>query len=133
MKLRKFKSNKLWRDKILETCEQMGSKIHWRKLDDKEFEHALKLKLIEEADEVAQAITKESLQEELADVLEVVISLCLLHNFTLQDVIKVQLKKNQERGGFQDRKFVTVVEHPVGSEREQYCLADPEKYPEIKD
>jgi predicted house-cleaning noncanonical NTP pyrophosphatase (MazG superfamily) len=131
MKLRKFKQDKLWRDKAVDRLEQMGSKIHWESLDAHQFAKQLKIKLMEEAAEVCSAKTKESLLEELADILEIVSSFCELHEATLQDVIDLQHKKHQELGGFQGRKFVTVAEHPSGSFGEKYCLNDPEKYPEI--
>lgn len=133
MALRKFKQNKLWRDGAVERLEKLGSKVHWTQLDTDQFTKQLKVKLLEEAEEVTNATTKESLLEELADILEVVASFCELHQVTLQDIIAIQHKKHQERGGFQGRKFVTVAEHPKGSFGEKYCLNDPEKYPEILD
>jgi predicted house-cleaning noncanonical NTP pyrophosphatase (MazG superfamily) len=133
MKLRKFKQNKLWRDKAVDRLEQTGSKIHWTKLDAAQFLEQLKIKLVEEAQEVGMAQTKESLMEELADVLEVIHSFCEFYEITLQDIMELQAKKHQERGGFQGRKFVTVAEHLAGSFGEKYCLNDPEKYPEIRD
>jgi len=131
MKMRKFKQNKLWRDKAVERLERSGSIIHWARLDDNEFAEQLKIKFMEEAHEVYSAKTKEALIEELADILEVVASLCEVHEFTLEDVMKIQQKKYDERGGFTGRKFVTSAEHAVDSFGEKYCLADPEKYPEV--
>lgn len=132
MKFRKFKQDKLWRDKAVELMEQMGSKIYWTKLDDNQFSEQLKIKFIEEAQEVYDAKTKKALLEELADILEVIASLCDVHKFTLQDIMAVQYKKYQERGGFSGRKFVTIAEHLVDSYGAKYCLSDPEKYPEIE-
>ncbi|HEX4839112.1 MAG TPA: nucleoside triphosphate pyrophosphohydrolase [Rhabdochlamydiaceae bacterium] len=131
MQRRKFKQEKLWRDKAIDRLEQLGSKIHWTRLEPEQFSEQLKIKLLEEATEVGKAKTIEELLEELADVLEVVEAFCELHEKKLQDVIELQHKKRQERGGFQGRKFVTVSEHPIGSLGEKYCLNDPEKYPEI--
>jgi predicted house-cleaning noncanonical NTP pyrophosphatase (MazG superfamily) len=133
MQRRKFKQEKLWRDKAIDRLEQMGSKVHWTKLDAEQFLQQLKRKLLEEAEEVWNAKTEEHLVEELADVLEVVEAFCELHGKALQDVIALQHKKREERGGFQGRRFVTVAEHPIGSFGEKYCLNDPEKYPEIID
>jgi predicted house-cleaning noncanonical NTP pyrophosphatase (MazG superfamily) len=133
MKFRKFRQNKLWRDKAVERMERMGSKIHWERLGDHEFSAQLKEKIMEEAHEVAQVRTTEQLCEELADVLEVMNSLCAVHGLTLKEVMAAQKKKHDERGGFEGRKFVTIAEHPVGGFGEKYCLADPEKYPEILD
>ncbi len=90
-------------------------------------------RFMEEAQEVHAAQTKEALLEELADVLEVISSFCDVHDFTLQDIIAIQEKKRQDRGGFKKRKFVTIAEHQADSFGEKYCLADPKKYPEIMD
>jgi hypothetical protein len=49
----------------------------------------------------------------------------------MHDIIDVQGQKCQKRGGFRERKFVTVAEHMENSFGEKYCLADPGKYPEI--
>lgn len=133
MKLRKFRQNKLWRDKAVDRLQQAGSIIHWERLNDHEFSRQLKEKLIEEAQEVSQVRTTKQLCEELADVLEVMNALCAAHGLTLNDVMAAREEKHAERGGFEGRKFVTVAEHPVGSFGEEYCLADPEKYPEILD
>ena len=69
--------------------------------------------------------------QELADILEVIDALCLLHAIKLQDIKTIQAKKREERGGFEGRNFVTIAEHAVGSFGEKYCLAQPEKYPEL--
>lgn len=132
-KFRKFNNNKLCRDKIIARMEQFGSIVHWKKLDDVEFLEQLKIKLVEEVHEVCNAKTQEALLEELADVLEVVASLCDVHKFTLEDIINVQNRKRDERGGYNEQKFITIAEHPINSYFEKYCLADPEKYPEIID
>ncbi len=130
-KYRKFKQNKLYRDKLIQILESNGSKIHWTTLDDKEFSEQLKIKLTEETQEVCAAKTKDHLIEELADVLEVIDSLCQVHEFSMQDIFDAKNKKHDERGGFSGRKFITIAEHLPESLSEKYCLADPEKYPEI--
>ncbi|OGB84016.1 hypothetical protein A3F66_06610 [candidate division TM6 bacterium RIFCSPHIGHO2_12_FULL_32_22] len=72
MKFRKFRSDKLWRDKIVDEVEASGSKIHFKVLDDNEFKEQLKHKFIEEAEEVFASRNKQELIEELADILEVI-------------------------------------------------------------
>ena len=131
MKYRKFAQNKLVRDKIMSLLEPLGSKFEWKTLDDVAFLEQLKLKLMEEAAEVCDAQTKEAIIEELADVLEVIIAWCQLLGCSLEDVLLAQRKKYEKRGGFQDRKYIISAEHPEGSLCEQYCLAEPDKYPEI--
>jgi predicted house-cleaning noncanonical NTP pyrophosphatase (MazG superfamily) len=130
---RRFKYNKLVRHRMVEFFEKMGSTVQWACLGDDEFKKELKIKFMEEAQEVHDAKTRQELIEELADVLEVVASLCDVHQFTMQDIVDAQIKKRAERGEFKGRVFVGVVEHMLGSAGERYCLADSEKYPEIKD
>ena len=46
------------------------------------------------------------------------------------EILEAQIQKQKIRGSFAGRKFVEIAEHPLGSLAEQYCLADPKKYPE---
>lgn len=131
MKYRTFKQDKLWRDKAVDIMENMGSVISWKRLNDFQFIEQLKVKLIEEAQEVVNAKSQDQLCQELADVLEVISSFCQVYNLILDNIIDIQQKKQEERGGFSGRKFVTTASHLEDSFGEKYCLADPEKYPEI--
>ncbi len=132
IKMRKFIQNKLWRDKAPDMMEKNhGSIIHWHWLNDNEFNEELKLKLLEEVNEVRLAKSKEELIGELADVFEVLDNLCKLNNISKNEVIAEQEIKATKRGGFAERKYVTIAEHPENSFGEKYCLADPIKYPEI--
>lgn len=100
-------------------------------MDDKEYDGQLRLKLIEEMDEVVKAQSVDELKAELADVYEVIDALMKLHTIEKEEVHAIQLYKRNERGGFDERLFVEVAEHPIGSFGEKCCLADPLKYPEI--
>ncbi len=132
--MRKFLQNKLWRNKTADMMEQNhGSIIHRRKLNDSEFESELKTKLLEEANEVAAASSKDEIAEEVADVFEVLEEMCRLHNISITKVRELQNAKNEERGSYSGRQYVTIAEHPEGSFGEEYCLTDPIKYPEVKD
>lgn len=131
--MRKFKQNKLWRDKAVDMMEQNhGSKIDWRHLDDAEFDEQIRIKLLEEAHEAATAKDRKELVGELADLYEVIDTIAQLHNITKEEIITMQTKKREERGGFTGRRFVDVAHHPEGGFGEKYCLADPKKYPEIQ-
>ena len=132
MNFRTFKQNKLVRDKIIEIMESKGSKLYSYKLNDQDFLKQLKLKLLEEASEVHKAQKEEELVEELADVLEIIENLAKLNNLTLKDLQLAQEKKRLEKGGYQQRIFLSFAEHPKDSPQERYCLADPDKYPEVK-
>ena len=129
--MRVFKQEKLWRDKMIAKAESQGSVLHWRRLNDADYDKQLRLKLLEEADEVRVAQSRDELMGELADIYEVFSSLCILRNFSKEEIIAIQEKKRAERGGFDERKFVDTAEHPDGSYLAEYCLAEPEKYPEI--
>ncbi len=132
--MRKFKQSKLWRDKLVAMMEQNhGSKIHWRRLDDAAFDEQIRVKLLEEVQEVIACKDREELIGELADLYEVIDTIADLHKISHEEIVRVQTEKRQERGGFSGRMFVDSAEHPVGSFGEQYCLADPEKYPEVTD
>lgn len=132
MKFKTFKQNKLVRDKIVDIMQAHGSKLYWLTLQDKDFQKQLKIKLLEEAQEASHAVHRENMLEELADVLEVVHTLAQLYNITVQDLDAYQQKKREEKGGFSKRIFLSCAEHPQDSPAERYCLADPEKYPEVK-
>jgi predicted house-cleaning noncanonical NTP pyrophosphatase (MazG superfamily) len=132
MKFRTFKQHKLVRDKILNLMQEQGSKLYAMQLSDKDFQKQLKIKLVEEALEVQHANNKENITEELADVLEVVHALANAHDINFKDVEAAQKLKREVKGSFASRTFVTFAEHPVDSPAERYCLADPEKYPEVK-
>lgn len=108
-----------------------GSYVEAKTLTDEEFARELRLKIKEEAAEVVAAKNVAELLEECADVFEVIRAFGLLYGFTIDDVIQVQAKKRNERGGFDARMFVTHAFHRAGSFGEAYCLKSPEKYPEI--
>ena len=129
--MHKFLQNKLWRDKAPDLMRAMGSIIHITELNDDEYEKQLKIKLLEESDEIRVAQTREKLIEELADLFEAVDALCALRQISLDDVHQRQAEKRTEKGGFYKRMFVTTAEHLAGSYGEKYCRADPEKYPEV--
>ncbi|MCX5925436.1 MAG: nucleoside triphosphate pyrophosphohydrolase [Candidatus Dependentiae bacterium] len=129
--MRTFYQNKLWRDKAPQLMEAMGSIIHVQPLNDAEYAKQLKDKLIEEAQEIVAATNRQEIINECADVLEVLDAWYALHGITTTEVIAVQEKKRAERGGFFERQFVSIAQHEADSFGEKYCLASPEKYPEI--
>lgn len=123
MKRRIFQQNKLWRDGAVEMMEKHGSIVHWTRLSDDDYEKQLRLKILEEAQEVNGAITKSDLCNELGDILEIIDCLCAVNSLTLEEVQSVRKKKQMERGSFIDRKYVSTAEHIDGSPGALYCLA----------
>ena len=131
MKYRRFKAEKLVRDKTVERLTQKGWITYCSQASDKEYPIRLLDKLKEEAEEVTQAKNKEECISELADLMEVIRSFCAISNITLDDVEKVRKQQHEMRGGFDQRVVCHYIEIAQDNPAIEYCLARPEKYPEI--
>ena len=97
--------NKLVRDKIPAIIESAGNKCVTHILSDEEYIAALETKLNEEVTEY-QA---DKNLEEMADVLEVLQSICLARGYSLDELEDMRAKKAEERGGFKDKVFLEYV------------------------
>lgn len=97
--------NKLVRDKIPAIIESDGKKCVTHILSDEEYIAALETKLNEEVTEY-QA---DKNLEEMADVLEVLQSICLARGYSLEELEDMRAKKAEERGGFKDKVFLEYV------------------------
>lgn len=100
---------KLVRDKIPEIIKSNGRNPVINILSDKDYKIELEKKLIEECNEVLASNGADRI-EELADVLEVIISLARLENKNLNDVISVCDCKRLERGGFSNKIYLENVD-----------------------
>ena len=89
--------NKLVRNKIPKIIGRNGEKPVTRVLSDEEYKIELKKTLLEEC------------IEELADMLEVLISLAKVEDRTLEDIIEIANKKKEKRGGFDKKIFLEKV------------------------
>lgn len=91
---------KLIRDKISEfVFKQRGEVLTTRIASPEEALQLLRNKVLEEADEVFKAKTKEELAEEMADLLEVMKSLAEKENI-VEEIFLKRESKLLERGGF---------------------------------
>lgn len=99
---------KLVRDKIPEIIRSNGEEPETRILSDIEYKQELEKKLLEEYHEVLE-VTGDNRIEELADMLEVMISLASLENKSIDDVIAVADKKREKRGGFKEKIYLKSV------------------------
>lgn len=97
---------KLVRNNIPEIIEQTGKKVNYRTLDYEEFQHELKVKLVEEAKEFLNAKTIDEEIEELADIYEVLGFITHDKNIVMDAVEK----KRNEKGWFNKRIFLESVE-----------------------
>ena len=96
---------KLVRDKIPEIIEQSGKRALTEILSDDEFEVFLELKLDEEVKEYHDSNDI----MELADILEVIISLAKIKGYDFQDLVALQTQKASERGGFSKKILLKAV------------------------
>ena len=101
--------NKLVRDRIPEIIQEVGRKCAVEILSEKDYQQALRQKLIEEAHEVAIA-TNDDLIQELADLYEVIDELIAVYHIEREAVVKVQKERRVERGGFNKRLRLLQVE-----------------------
>ena len=97
---------KLVRDFIPEKIEKNGEIAVTRILEDSEFRKELYQKLLEEANEVIHANTKDERLMELADVFEVLRVIAELEGSNIEEVEEKAKAKRLKRGGFDKRIFL---------------------------
>jgi len=99
---------KLVRDNIPEIIgKNDGVEPAYRVLhDDEEYLNALLKKAAEEARELEHSLEENNLEEELADLLEIIDAILALKNKLIVDVRAIQKEKRGTRGGFEKRIFM---------------------------
>lgn len=100
-----MKYNKLVRDKIPEIIKRDGNKSITHIADDQEYWEKLKEKLKEEVDE----FLKNSTEEELADILEVIYAICDFKKIDRQKLELLRKKKAKKRGEFRKKIILDEV------------------------
>ena len=96
---------KLVRDKIPKIIEKSGKKASTYTLSDQEYVIYLERKLDEEVQEYHESKNP----EELADILEVLISLAKTKGYSFEELVKLQEQKASERGGFSKKILLLQV------------------------
>ncbi len=134
-KMHKYRLNKLWRDNAAARLEREdGAIISRRILNDEEYSQQLGFKLMEEAQEVVSATTKDELMSEIGDVLDVLDCIMKHHNFSQEKIdIARELKKKERGGSYFNREYVMDVQAVDGSFLHNYYLQSPDRHPEILD
>ncbi|MFB2939335.1 nucleotide pyrophosphohydrolase [Aerosakkonemataceae cyanobacterium BLCC-F154] len=94
--------HKLVRDKIPEIIQQSGLKCETLTLAESEYREALRQKVVEEAQEIAVA-EEQNLITELADIYEVIDTIIETYGINRELIIAEQIRRRNERGGFQKR------------------------------
>ena len=106
---------KLVRDKIPELIKKDNAKPKTRELETEEYKIELFKKLEEEVKEMIEASNnKEELIKEIGDIYEVVDSIIEQFRLDKNEIIDLQKKRREERGGFERKIFLESVEE--GSE-----------------
>ena len=98
--------DKLVRDRIPEVIQAQGKKVVWRILTEEEHLVKLEEKLYEEVEEYQE----DKSLDEMADVLEVLYSICSARGYTAAELEAEREKKAKNRGGFKDRIFLEYVD-----------------------
>lgn len=131
--MHKFYQNKLWRDKLIKIREAKGAIVHTIPLTEGEYSEEVKIKLLEEANELYGAETHHEIVDQILDVLEAIDCILALHNIPKNEILAMQEKKREEFGSYTQHILIDYVEYPAGSEEEKHCLENPDRYPEIDD
>ncbi len=132
MKTKKFRLNKLVRDKVKDIFEKDNCTVYVKELSDDEYIQALHDKLYEEVEELCDVESKEELIEEMADIFQVLETICTMADVSVESIIKTQEEKLEKKGGFQDGLFIDYIEHAEDHPYTEYYAKQPDKYPEIK-
>lgn len=101
-----MKYDKLVRDKIPQIIKEKGSNSIIHIADDIEYWEKLKAKLQEEVDEVLEDT---NIDEELADLLEVIHAIVDFKWIKFEELEQIMLKKREERGGFKGKIILEEV------------------------
>jgi predicted house-cleaning noncanonical NTP pyrophosphatase (MazG superfamily) len=129
--MRQFSFNKLVRDKVVPHMLSSGTQPQVRTLSGPEFIKALKHKLVEESRELV-ADTLEKSAGELADVQEIVDTLCEALGISKEQLEELQRGKREKAGGFSQRLYIDTVQIADDDPWVEHYLSSPDKYPEIK-
>jgi predicted house-cleaning noncanonical NTP pyrophosphatase (MazG superfamily) len=128
----RFKVDKLIRDKLPQIMRISGIQLFERVMEKDEYLKKLKDKLLEEVKEVIESQSEKEMQEEFADLLEVILALLKVYGVELTHIQKIAEQKRLEKGGFDKRIYAAFVEIEEGNSSLGYYRARPDRYPEIK-
>lgn len=104
---------KLVRDKNPDTIKASGGEFIGNILSTDDFIHHLKLKLVEEANEVLNAKNNEELMDEIGDVIEVLKALIKQSKVKKRYIRKLRRRKAKFRGKFKKGVYCKYVKFPV--------------------
>jgi len=100
-----MKYNKLVRDNIPKVIKKSGKNPVIHIANEEEYWKKLKEKLSEEVDE----FLKESNEEEIADILEIIDAICKFKGFDKKKIDEIKKQKAEKRGKFDDKIILDEV------------------------
>lgn len=110
--------------------QELGQRVTYHQLSDKDFLPALKDKLLEEAKELDPEDPKAA--DELADLLEVIESIGHELGKDFEELRDTQLKRREKRGSFSKRYYVESLELDDNDPWADYYAAEPDRFKEKK-
>lgn len=111
--IKKIYHNKLVRDKMPNIIKSREGLYKTRVLKIGEFRKILREKIVEEVKELVDA-REDELVGEMADLLQILISIAKLEKIPFNTVEKVRKKKEKERGAFKKRIFLIWSDKKAG-------------------
>jgi len=102
--------NKLVREKVPQAIEADGHTCRIEVLAPNDYAIELKRKLVEEAQEALESSTQDDLVLELADLMEVIISLSAASGVQSEAIEAMRLQRREHRGGFERRLLLRYVD-----------------------
>ncbi len=129
MTYHRFGCFKLVRDLVIPQAYTKGFRCESTVLTGPALQQATFRKLVEEVDEVREALNNpQDLVKELADVLEVVQALAAQYGVTPEALLAEQAAKRAKRGGFSKGDFLAHFDVPTGHPELTDLDAQPHKY-----
>ena len=126
--MRRFKLHKLVRDKIIDHVRKEAKSVVYRRLNNKEYVRELREKLKEEVAEL-QDSKPGKIQEELADIQEVINHLLSALEINKKKFSVTLKNKDKKSGGFKKKIFIETVDL---EENDEWIPYYEKSFPEIK-
>lgn len=127
-----FTFNKLVRDKFRKIYDELGQKITTRLLTKSQLKEEIRRKIIEEAEELPTADTKNDVVVgEIADIQQALVDLKRAYGIDDDEIRQAMDAKYEKKGGFRDGLFVETIELRDDDEWVEYYRQQPYKYPEV--
>jgi predicted house-cleaning noncanonical NTP pyrophosphatase (MazG superfamily) len=126
-----FKCDKLVRDKVISILESQNIEIFQKTIDREEYIFALKKKLVEEAQEILEANSRDELLEEMSDVMEVMNYLSSSLEIPFEEIEAARIEKKSRGGGFNNMMYIEKIGIDENNPAIERYLKKPEQYPEI--